>query len=207
MIELHTVASANGQKAVIALEETGLPYRTTLVDLATGEHTTEAFRALNPFAKAPALHDPDGPGGAPITVFESLAIVRYVARKAGGALLERDAREAAEMDAWAAAISSSVAMPFSMQFFATRLAPEPQPWLEGVMTAGCLSALDVFEARLADRPFLMGKRFTYLDCLAFPVLATSAARLEGALEARSNVGRYVAEVGARPTVRRAMAVA
>ncbi len=206
MITLHTVASANGQKVVIALEEAGLPYRATFVDLTAGEHRTQAFRTLNPFAKAPVLHDPEGPDGAPVTVFESAAMVRYVAAKAGGALLSHGAREAAEMDAWASAISSSVAMPFAMQFFATRLAPDPQPWLEEVMTGGCLAALDVFEARLADRRFVMGERFTYVDCLLFPVLATSAARLEGAVQARPAIARYVAEVGGRPAVIRAMAL-
>ena len=206
MIELHTVPTANGQKVAIALEETGLSYRATMVDLAAGEQKTPEFRALNPFAKAPVLHDPEGPDGAPIAVFETAAMVRYVAAKAGGALLGRDAREVAEMDAWASALSASVAMPFAMQFFATQLAPEPQPWLAEVMTGGCLAALDVFEARLADRAFVMGDRFTYVDSLAFPVLATSAGRLEGAVAARSNVARYVAEVGGRAAVKRAMAL-
>lgn len=205
MITLHTVATANGQKVRIALEEAGLAYDLQWVDLVAGDHKAPAFRALNPFAKAPVLHDPDGPGGAPITVFETAAMVRYVAEKAGGALLGGDARARSEMDAWASAISSSVAMPFAMQFVATRLAPEPQPWLDGVMTAGCLSALDVMEARLEGRPYVMGERFTYVDCLAYPVVATSAARLEGALEARPNLRLYADRLGARPAVRRAMA--
>lgn len=206
MIELHSVPTANGQKVHIALEETGLPYTASFVDLVAGEHKTEAFRALNPFAKAPALLDPDGPDGRPIALAESMAIVFYLAEKAGGGLLATDRRARAEELMWATAISSSVAMPFAMQFFATNLAPEPTPWLETMMTQGCRDALAMFDQRLADRPFVMGERFGVVDCLFYPVVATSAKRLAGGLSGYANLQRYEAELATRPGVARGMAV-
>ncbi|MBT9469821.1 MAG: glutathione S-transferase family protein [Pseudomonadota bacterium] len=206
MIELRSVPTANGQKVHIALEETGLPYSVSFVDLVAGEHKTAAFRALNPFAKAPALLDPDGPGGQPIALSESMAIVFYLAEKAGGDLLAKGAQARAEELMWAAAISSSVAMPFAMQFFATNLAPEPTPWLETMMTQGCRDALAVFDQRLAERPFVMGEQFGVVDCLLYPVVATSAKRLAGGLNGYANLQRYEADLADRPGVARGMAV-
>lgn len=204
MIELRSVPTANGQKVHIALEEAGLPYRLSFVDLQAGEHKADDFRAISPFAKAPAMYDPDGPGGRPVALSESMAIAYYVLEKAGGDLLASEPRARAEERMWATAVSSSVAMPFAMQFFATNLAPEPTPWLETMMTAACRDALAVFERRLADRPFVMGERFGVVDCLFYPVVATSVERLPGGLDGYPNLQRYRAEVGARPGVRRGM---
>ncbi len=205
MMTLYSVDSANGHKAQIALEEAGLAYKLRAVNLEAGEHRTEAYRALNPFGKAPVLHDPEGPDGAPIALGETLAICRYALEKGGGAGLATDARGRAEEAMWSAAVASSVAMPFAMQFFATRLAPTPDPWLVETMTSGCHAALQVFETRLCDRPYVMGAAFGLVDCLFWPVVATSAARLEGGLDRYPNLIAYRERVGARPAVRRAMA--
>ncbi len=207
MIELWSVPTANGQKVHVVLEETGLPYRLSFVDLTGGEHKTPAFRARNPFAKAPMMRDSDGPGGGEVLLGESLAICLYLAEKAGGELLETDPGRRAELMMWLAAISSSVAMPFAMQFFATNLAPEPTPWLVEMMTGAARDNLAVFEARLSDRPFLMGETFGLGDAMLYPVLATSARRLEGWLAGFPNLALYEARVGGRPAVQRGMAAA
>lgn len=205
MIALYSVPTANGQKAHIALEEAGLPYRLSFVDLAAGEQHADDFRALSPFGKAPALYDPEGPDGQPIAISESMAIAYYVCEKGGGALLADDPRGRAEERMWATAISSSVALPFAMQFFATNLAPEPTLWLEAMMEKGCRDALAVFDHRLADRDYVMGEHFGVVDCLFYPVIASSARRLSGAISAYPNLLRYQALVGARPGVQRGMA--
>ena len=82
-IQLYSLPTPNGVKASIALEETGLAYDAHLVDFATGDQMSEAFLSLNPNNKIPAIIDPDGPGGAPLALFESGAILIYLAEKSG----------------------------------------------------------------------------------------------------------------------------
>jgi GST-like protein len=206
MIELWSVPTANGQKVHIALEEAGLPYRATMIDLTRGEHRTPEFLALNPFGKAPVMRDPDGPGGRPLVLAETLAIAWYAAEKGANGLISDDPAIRAEQMMWAAAISSSVAMPFAMQFLATQLAPTPNPWLIETMTSGAKGALAVFEARLAEREFVCGEAFSVVDCLLFPVVETSAKRLDGWLEAYPALRCWHDGTALRPAVQRGMAV-
>lgn len=82
-IQLYSLNTPNGVKASIMLEETGLPYEAHLVDFAKEDQKSDAFLSLNPNGKIPAMIDPDGPGGAPLTLFESGAILLYLAEKTG----------------------------------------------------------------------------------------------------------------------------
>jgi len=82
-IELHAFDTPNGRKISVALEEMGLPYRVHVVDITKGEQFAPAFAAISPNHKIPAIVDPDGPGGSSISVFESGAILVYLAEKTG----------------------------------------------------------------------------------------------------------------------------
>jgi GST-like protein len=82
-IELHAFDTPNGRKITVALEEMGLPYRVHVVDITQREQFASAFAAISPNNKIPAIVDPEGPGGAPISVFESGAILVYLAEKTG----------------------------------------------------------------------------------------------------------------------------
>ena len=82
-IQLYSLNTPNGVKASIMLEETGLPYEPHLIDFAKEDQKSPAFLSLNPNGKIPALIDPDGPGGAPLALFESGAILLYLADKTG----------------------------------------------------------------------------------------------------------------------------
>jgi GSH-dependent disulfide-bond oxidoreductase len=88
MIELHTWNTPNGRKISVALEEMGLPYRVKTVNIGKGEQFDPAFLAFSPNNRIPAIIDPEGPGGQPITVFESGAILLYLAEKTGRFLPE-----------------------------------------------------------------------------------------------------------------------
>jgi GSH-dependent disulfide-bond oxidoreductase len=206
MIALWSVPTANGQKVHIALEEAALPYHARMIDLTKGEHRTPEFLALNPFGKAPVMRDSDGPGGRPLVLAETLAIAWYAAEKAANGLISDEPAIRAEQLMWASAISSSVAMPFAMQFFATQLAPTPDPWLIETMTGGARAALAVFETRLAERDYVCGEAFSVVDCLLFPVIATSAKRLGEWLHDYPALRRWHDRIAERPAVRRGMAV-
>ena len=82
-IQLYSLPTPNGQKVSIALEEMGLPYDAHLVDFATNDQMSAEFLSLNPNNKIPAIIDPEGPGGAPLALFESGAILMYLAEKSG----------------------------------------------------------------------------------------------------------------------------
>ena len=83
MIELHSWNTPNGRKISVALEEMGLPYRVHPIDITKGEQHAPAFLAISPNNRIPAIVDPDGPGGAPVSVFESGAILLYLGEKTG----------------------------------------------------------------------------------------------------------------------------
>ncbi len=83
MIDLYTWGTPNGRKVSIMLEECGLPYRVLPIDITRGEQSSAAFLAINPNAKIPAIVDAEGPDGQPITLFESGAILLYLAAKTG----------------------------------------------------------------------------------------------------------------------------
>ena len=110
MIDLHTVATANGYKASIMLEEVGLPYTVREYDLVKGENFTPEFLSLNPVGRLPAIVDHDVSGeteGEPLSVYGSAAILIYLAEKTGQ-LLPRTARARAKTFEWVSIVSGDV---------------------------------------------------------------------------------------------------
>ena len=99
MIDLYALTSPNVQKIFIALEELELPYNTKFIDVWKGEQFTPDFLKINPNGKIPAIVDHDGPGGKPYTVFESGAILLYLAEKTGK-LLSKDPRKRFDQLQW-----------------------------------------------------------------------------------------------------------
>src|ERR1043165_10437 len=89
MLELYSWATPNGHKVHIALEELGLPYKLTPVDIGAGDQFKPEFLKINPNHRIPAIVDPDGPGGKPFTLFESAAILIYLSEKCGGRPIPR----------------------------------------------------------------------------------------------------------------------
>src|SRR5213080_4951331 len=98
-LQLYSLPTPNGVKVSIMLEETGLPYEPHLVDFSKDDQKTEEFVSLNPNGKIPAIIDPDGPGGKPLGLFESGAILQYLAEKTGK-LLPADPAQRWETIAW-----------------------------------------------------------------------------------------------------------
>ena len=98
-IELHTFNTPNGRKISVALEEMGLPYTVKVIHIGRNEQFAESFLKISPNNKIPAIIDPDGPGGAPIGIFESGAILLYLGEKTGK-FLPRDLRERVPVLEW-----------------------------------------------------------------------------------------------------------
>jgi len=155
-IQLYSLPTPNGVKASIMLEETGLPYEAHLIDILKGDNNLPEFVALNPNAKIPAMIDPNGPDGKPIGLFESGAILVYLADKSGQ-FLSKDPARRYETLAWLFFQMASIGPMFGQvgffHKFAGREYEDKRPLQRYVTEATRL--LGVLDARLKDRDWLM----------------------------------------------------
>lgn len=156
-IQLYSFPTPNGVKASIMLEETGLPYEPHLVTLADADVKSEAFLSLNPNNKIPAIIDPDGPDGAPLALFESGAILLYLAEKSGK-LLGNSAREKHQITQWLMFQMGGVGPMLGQLGFFHKFAgseiEDPRPRERYVNEAKRL--LNVIEGQLADKDWIAG---------------------------------------------------
>lgn len=203
MIDLYSVPTANGQRVHIMLEETGLPYTPHLVDLYGGAHMEQGYLSKNPFGRVPAIVDQDGPGGKPIALFEGHGILYYLAEKSGK-FYPDDLATRARIHTWMSAISSNLAPAFSAQFWFTTLAPERSEVAIERYLSEIHRGLKALNEHLANTPFIASDEYTIADILAYPVAATSAARLEDGLANYQNISRWVESISVRPAVQRGM---
>ena len=163
-LQLYSLNTPNGVKVSIMLEETGLPYEPHLVDIGENETWTPEFLSLNPNGKIPAIIDPDGPGGRPLALFESGAILLYLADKTGKFLPAGPARRY-ETIQWVmfqmAAIGPMFGQVGFFHKFAGREYEDKRPRDRYVAESKRL--LGVLETRLEGRDWLMGDDYTIAD--------------------------------------------
>lgn len=204
MIDLHTVATANGYKASIMLEEVGLPYQVREYDLVKGENFTPEFLSLNPVGRLPAIVDHDVAGG-PLSVYGTAAILIYLAEKTGQ-LLPTSARDRAKTFEWIGIVSGDVGPAYSGQFVFNVVAQEKIPYAIELYNRLCLRMVQTLEQQLARTTFLTGDDYTIADIIAYPVATVSMKRFPGNLDAHPNLARWATKIGARPAVQRGMKV-
>jgi len=163
-LQLYSLPTPNGVKVSIMLEETGLPYEPHLVDILKNENYEPEFVALNPNARIPAIIDPDGPGGRPLALFESGAILLYLAEKTGK-LLPADPARRYECIQWVffqmAAIGPMFGQVGFFHKFAGREYEDKRP-LERYR-AESERLLRVLDTRLAGRQWIMGDEYSVAD--------------------------------------------
>ena len=206
MIELYTHATPNGHKVSILLEELGLPYRIHLVDLVKNEQFAPEFVAINPNSKIPAIVDPDGPDGQALTVWESGAILIYLAEKAGSELLPKTPRDRYATLQWLMFQMAGVGPMLGQAGHFTLYAKEPVQYGIDRYSNESKRILGVMDRQLAAHRFLAGDAYTIADIATFP-WTNSALRIPtiGGFDAWPNVARWRAELGARPAVQRGLA--
>ena len=205
MIELYTHATPNGHKVSILLEELGLPYRIHLVDLSKSEQFAPAFLAINPNGKIPAIVDADGPGGQPICVFESGAILVYLAEKTGSELLPKESRARYATLQWLMFQMAGVGPMFGQAGHFTLYAKEQVPYGIERYSTEAKRILGVMDRQLAANPWIAGAHYSIADIAIFP-WTNSALRIPtiGTLDAWPNVVRWRADLLARPAVQRGL---
>jgi GSH-dependent disulfide-bond oxidoreductase len=163
-LQLYSLPTPNGVKVSIMLEEIGLPYEPHLVDFDKQDQKTPEFLSLNPNGKIPAIIDPQGPGGKPLGLFESGAILQYLGEKTGK-LLPADAARRYETIQWVYFQMAFVGPMFGQvgyfHKFAGREIADKRP-LERYV-AESKRILDVMDKRLDGRQWIMGDEFTIAD--------------------------------------------
>src|SRR5579862_1014686 len=163
-LQLYSLPTPNGVKVSIMLEETGLAYEPHLVDIGKNESATPEFLSLNPNGKIPAIIDPNGPGGKPLGLFESGAILIYLAEKTGK-LLPADSARRYETIAWVMFQMGGIGPMFGQlgffHKFAGREYEDKRPRDRYVAESKRL--LGVMETRLAGREWIMDGEYTIAD--------------------------------------------
>jgi len=163
-LQLYSLPTPNGVKVSIMLEETGLPYEPHLIDIGKNESWTEEYLSLNPNGKIPAIIDPDGPGGKPLALFESGAILLYLAEKTGK-LLPADPARRYETIQWVFFQMGAVGPMFGQVGYFFKFAGkeiEDKRPLERYR-AESQRLLGVLEQRLKGRQWIMDDQFTIAD--------------------------------------------
>ena len=202
-IELYYWPTPNGWKISIMLEECGLPYVVHPVDISKGEQFSPQFLAIAPNNRIPAILDPNGPGGRPISVFESGAILQYLGRKAGQ-FYPRDERARVAVDEWLFWQMAGLG-PMAGQANHFRLyAPEKITYAIDRYTNEVNRLFGVMNTRLATNEFLAG-RYSIADraCVGWVRLAE---RMGQELPQFPQLKRWFETIRARPAVKRAFAI-
>lgn len=201
MIDLYFAPTGNGLRATVALEEAGLPYRLHKVDLYGGEQNRPDFRKINPVGLIPVIVDPDGPGGKPLTLNQSGAIVLYCAEKSGKFMPTDPAVRAIALQ-WFMQAASDVSGASMTIFRLENTAPEKSPMNADYFKTRLRDAFRACDSALEGREFLAGE-LSVADLLLYPSFALRQSIIDG-VDGFTNIRRWAATMAARPGVQRGM---
>ena len=209
-IELHYWPTPNGHKITIALEEMGLPYDVRLVNIGAGEQFRPDFLAIAPNNRMPAIVDPEGPDGAPVAIFESGAILQYLARKTG-TFCGRTERERIAVDQWLmwqmGGVGPMAGQAHHFLHYAPQMDP-PQvlPYAQDRYRREVGRLYGVLDRQLAQTGSFVAGDFSIADMAIYPWTA-GWERQEQTLDDKPHMARWLEACAARPGVQRGMAVA
>src|SRR5215204_3118145 len=201
-IELYYWPTPNGWKISIMLEECRLAYEVRPVNISAGEQFKPEFLAISPNNRMPAIVDPNGPGGKPIAVFESGAILQYLGRKTGK-FYPANERLRVEVEQWLFWQMGGLG-PMAGQAHHFRLyAPEKIPYAINRYTKECGRLYRVLDRRLADREFIAGE-YSIADMASYPWIRPERQGQD--MSEFSNLARWHEAIRSRPAVERAYAI-
>jgi GST-like protein len=169
MIEVYSWATPNGHKVHIMLEECGLPYRAHAVDIGAGDQFKTEFLAISPNNKIPAIVDPDGPDGKPISMFESGAILLYLAGKTDR-FMPADVRGRYSVLEWLMFQMGGVGPMLGQTHHFRLYAPEKVPYAIERYTNETKRLYGVMDRRLAGSDYIAGDEYSIADMAIFPWL-------------------------------------
>ena len=203
MIDFYTLTSPNVRKVFLMLEECNLPYNVKLVDVWKGENFHPGFLKLNPNAKIPVIVDHDGPGGKPATVFESGAILMYLAEKTGR-FMPTDMASKYEVIEWLFVQVGTQGPMFGQLGYFSWHAKEKSEQTIARYTTELRRILKMMDERLADRPYIAANEYTIADMIFYPWIGerVSAARIGYDFDEYPNIVRWSEMLETRPAYKR-----
>jgi GST-like protein len=204
-IELYTWGTPNGRKVSIMLEELGLPYNVHSVDISKGEQHQPEFLAVSPNNRIPGIIDPDGPDGEPLALFESGAILIYLAEKTKSELLPASGRDRAITLQWLMWQMGGVGPMFGQAHHFLFQPKEDVPYGKKRYHDETRRLYEVMNRRLDDAVYLAGDIYTVADIATYPWVARFP-RHQVDLNDYPGVKRWFDEIGKRPAVAKGMAV-
>lgn len=203
-IDFYTWTTPNGRKVSIFLEEAALPYTVHPIDIGKGAQHEPGFLAVSPNNKIPAITDPDGPGGAPISLFESGAILIYLAEKTGLFLPSGGAARAKTLQ-WLMFQMGGIGPMFGQAFHFRNAAPQKIDYAINRYTRESERLLGVMEGAVADAAFVAGD-YSIADMATYPWVKPVMAGGTDYAERFPAVAAWVTRVGERAGVQRGMAI-
>jgi GST-like protein len=203
LIDLYTWSTPNGRKVSIMLEETGLPYRVHPIDIGRGDQFSPEFLAINPNNRIPAIVDQDGPEGKPFPLFESGAILLYLAWKTGRFLPQPVTRQFESMQ-WLMFQMGGVGPMFGQVHHFLRSAPEPVPYAIERYTREARRLYKVLDGHL-DKHAYLADEYSVADIATYPWVARHDWHKVDLAEFPA-VKRWFDTIGARPAVQAGMQV-
>ena len=202
MIDLYTWSTPNGRKVSIMLEETGLDYRVKPVNIGQGEQFAPEFLKISPNNRIPAIVDHDGPKGQAFALFESGAILLYLAYKSGK-LLPGDPAQQFKVMQWLMFQMGGIGPMFGQAHHFLRAAPQPVPYAIERYTQETRRLYKVLDHQLEDQEFIAGD-YSIADIATYPWIARHEWH-QVALADFPSVQRWFVGMGARPAVQKGMA--
>jgi GSH-dependent disulfide-bond oxidoreductase len=202
MIQLYSWKTPNGRKVSVMLEEIGLPYEVHAVDLGKRQQFTPEYLAINPNNKIPSIIDADGPGGKPLTLFESGAILMYLAEKTGK-FWPQDMRKRYEVIQWLMFQMGGVGPMFGQANYFFRL-EEKVPYAIDRFHKEALRLYRVLEQELSRKEFLAGE-YSIADIATYPWVGRHDIH-QVKLEDFPSVKRWFDTISARPAVQKGMEI-
>ena len=203
MIDLYTFTTPNGRKVSVALEELGLPYRVHRIDITRGDQHAPEYLAINPNGKIPAIVDDEGPGGR-LAVFESGAILLYLAEKTGQ-LLPSGAAARWEATEWLFFQMAGVGPMFGQLNHFARFAKEKLPYAIERYRSESRRLATVLDGRLKGRAFLAGS-YSVADVATYPWVAAMQQYAPELFDGLGELTAWAERVGQRPAVQKGMQV-
>lgn len=203
MIDLYTWSTPNGRKVSILLEELGLPYAAHPINIGQGDQFKPEFLAINPNSKIPAIVDSDGPEGRPFPLFESGAILVYLAEK-HARFLPREGVARYRVMQWLMFQMGGVGPMFGQVHHFLRSAPEPVPYAIERYSRETRRLYGVLDAHLAREPYLAGE-YSIADIATYPWVARHEWHKVDLAEF-AHVKRWYEEISGRPAVQRGMKI-
>ncbi len=205
MIDPYTWGTPNGRKVSIMLEELALDYRVHAINILEGDQHSTGFIAINPNSKIPAIVDPDGPDGAPITIFESGAIVMYLAEKMDSELLPKTMRARYQVLQWLMLQMGGVGPMFGQTHHFIRFAKEDVPYAKKRYHDETTRLYGVLDGQLAKSAYLAGDNYSIADIVTYPWVARFEWQ-EIDMNAFPAVKGWFEALSARPAVQKGMEV-